>query len=238
MANHDQSSYTAFEGRRRIASGTLSDVVREVKRIIDRGERESILIFDDFSSELAEVDFRGDMEEILRRLEEPAAAEPSQTEPPARRKPGRPKLGVVAREVTLLPRHWDWLNSQPGAPPWRFANWWKKRGASTASGTKSVLRKRPRTASCPPWPGTCRASKRRRGPCSGPTPNGSTISSLRGRSISRIMRKSLRWRRSGIERVEVFVATVKGCNQWIGKPKYGNIRKLAAPWVFTRYGTR
>lgn len=33
---------------------------------------------------------------------------------PARRGPGRPKLGVVAREVTLLPRHWDWLNSQPG----------------------------------------------------------------------------------------------------------------------------
>ncbi len=27
---------------------------------------------------------------------------------------GRPKLGVVAREVTLLPRHWDWLNAQPG----------------------------------------------------------------------------------------------------------------------------
>jgi len=27
---------------------------------------------------------------------------------------GRPKLGVVAREVTLLPRHWEWLNSQPG----------------------------------------------------------------------------------------------------------------------------
>ena len=28
--------------------------------------------------------------------------------------PGRPKLGVVAREVTLLPRHWAWLSSQPG----------------------------------------------------------------------------------------------------------------------------
>jgi hypothetical protein len=30
------------------------------------------------------------------------------------RKPGRPKLGVVPREVTLLPRHWDWLAGQPG----------------------------------------------------------------------------------------------------------------------------
>lgn len=30
------------------------------------------------------------------------------------RGPGRPKLGVVAREVTLLPRHWEWLADQPG----------------------------------------------------------------------------------------------------------------------------
>jgi len=29
-------------------------------------------------------------------------------------RPGRPKLGVVAREVTLLPQHWDWLAQQPG----------------------------------------------------------------------------------------------------------------------------
>ena len=38
--------------------------------------------------------------------------DPSEADPP--RKPGRPKLGVVAREVTLLPRHWAWLNAQPG----------------------------------------------------------------------------------------------------------------------------
>jgi hypothetical protein len=33
---------------------------------------------------------------------------------PTRPGAGRPKLGVVAREVTLLPRHWDWLKAQPG----------------------------------------------------------------------------------------------------------------------------
>jgi len=33
----------------------------------------------------------------------------------APRSPGRPKLGVVAREVTLLPRHWEWLAAQPGS---------------------------------------------------------------------------------------------------------------------------
>ena len=34
-------------------------------------------------------------------------------DPPPRGR-GRPKLGVVAREVTLLPRHWEWLASQSG----------------------------------------------------------------------------------------------------------------------------
>src|SRR5579863_6549713 len=40
------------------------------------------------------------------------SAHPSDASAPRGR--GRPKLGVVAREVTLLPRHWDWLASQPG----------------------------------------------------------------------------------------------------------------------------
>ena len=34
--------------------------------------------------------------------------------PATPRGPGRPRLGVVPREVTLLPRHWQWLASQPG----------------------------------------------------------------------------------------------------------------------------
>ncbi|ARP83413.1 hypothetical protein CAL12_23070 [Bordetella genomosp. 8] len=33
---------------------------------------------------------------------------------PSTRGRGRPRLGVIAREVTLLPRHWEWLNAQPG----------------------------------------------------------------------------------------------------------------------------
>ncbi len=65
-----------------------------------------MLIFDDVTSELIEVDFRGSAEDVGRRI---AAEVPAEL-----RKPGRPKLGVVAREVTLLPRHWDWLASQPG----------------------------------------------------------------------------------------------------------------------------
>lgn len=108
---------TAFEGVRRIASGALGDVALRVKEVIDRGETAPVLIFDDVTSELIEVDFRGTAEEVAGRIENaggmvaPAAAA---AQPVAPRGPGRPKLGVVAREVTLLPRHWDWLNGQPG----------------------------------------------------------------------------------------------------------------------------
>jgi uncharacterized protein len=110
---------TAFEGSRCIASGNLVEVARKVKPIIDRGEQASVLIFDDLTSELIEVDFRGTIEDVLKRLEKPAARSELATAPlnpdqSAPRGPGRPRLGVVAREVTLLPRHWEWLNSQPG----------------------------------------------------------------------------------------------------------------------------
>ena len=39
---------------------------------------------------------------------------PARRTAPAPRGPGRPKLGVVAREITLLPRHWEWLAQQTG----------------------------------------------------------------------------------------------------------------------------
>jgi hypothetical protein len=70
-----------------------------------------LLVFDDASGQLIDFDLRGTSDEILARLS--AEARPEQTPGPARG-PGRPKLGVVAREVTLLPRHWEWLSAQPG----------------------------------------------------------------------------------------------------------------------------
>jgi uncharacterized protein len=113
MMEHRQIRCTAFEGSRRIASGELQHVALKVKEVLDRGERAPVLLFDDGTSELLEVDFRGTPRQVLRRLGDPPAASPA-PEPAAPRPVGRPKLGVVAREVTLLPRHWDWLNSQPG----------------------------------------------------------------------------------------------------------------------------
>jgi hypothetical protein len=104
-----QTPCTAFKGPRCIAAGELADVALKAKTAVDKGEQ--VLIFDDTTSESIEVDFRGSAEDVLRRL---AQTDGNQATPDGPRGPGRPKLGVVAREITLLPRHWDWLNAQPG----------------------------------------------------------------------------------------------------------------------------
>src|SRR4029079_13633389 len=83
----------------------------KAKAAVDKGEQ--VLIFDDTTSESIELDFRGSSEDLLRRLARPDSREVAAVSGAARG-PGRPKLGVVAREVTLLPRHWEWLNAQPG----------------------------------------------------------------------------------------------------------------------------
>ncbi|MFM0192112.1 DUF2239 family protein [Paraburkholderia strydomiana] len=120
---------TAFEGHRFIASGESPAVALAVKEVIARGEQAPVLVFDDATAGPVEFDLRGTAEEIVARLvRESSAAHPhndasnhansnasnEDAEPDTPRGRGRPKLGVVAREVTLLPRHWDWLNAQPG----------------------------------------------------------------------------------------------------------------------------
>jgi uncharacterized protein len=107
---------TAFDGNRRIASGPLAVVAAKAKGVIERrGDRAAVLIFNDLTAHPIEVDFRGSVHTVVARLPKappPPPANPAESgEPPSR---GRPKLGVVAREVTLLPRHWEWLNTQPG----------------------------------------------------------------------------------------------------------------------------
>jgi len=98
----------AFEDSQLIASGPLTEVAVKAKEIIDRGG--SVLMLDAETSRVIEVDFRGTIADVRKRLTIPLF-EPQADQP---RGPGRPKLGVVAREITLLPRHWDWLATQPG----------------------------------------------------------------------------------------------------------------------------
>jgi hypothetical protein len=119
MVNQSTKHCTAFAGNHLIASGDLTKVVVKVKQTIHRGEHAPVLIFDDRTSELVEVDLRGSVEDVLSRLARSTGTDRSdddetQLQTSSNRGPGRPKLGVVAREVTLLPRHWEWLNCQPG----------------------------------------------------------------------------------------------------------------------------
>lgn len=101
-----QTRCTAFEGSQLIASGDVAQVAAKAKEAVDRGA--NVLLFDDETSQTIEIDFRGTPDDVIGRLGAPDQNQPTP------RGPGRPRLGVVAREVTLLPRHWDWLNRQPG----------------------------------------------------------------------------------------------------------------------------
>jgi len=125
--------YTAFNGYRRIASGPLETVAMVVKQAIESGAAGPVLIFDDTTGRSIDINTRGSDQEMLARLAQPTTTNdraeaarsgcllqsaPDSVDAAARvsepRGRGRPKLGVVAREVTLLPRQWEWLASQPG----------------------------------------------------------------------------------------------------------------------------
>ncbi|MHB2209212.1 DUF2239 family protein [Methylobacterium sp. CM6257] len=121
MSDYLSRPCTAFVGTEQLAAGALVDVALAIKAAEGARPNASILVFDDASGSVVDLDLRGTTAEIVVRLTErekrEARAARTQTasgldaEPRGR---GRPKLGVVAREVTLLPRHWDWLSAQPG----------------------------------------------------------------------------------------------------------------------------
>jgi hypothetical protein len=110
----------AFANARRcLATGELRQVALKVKEVLDADPLAQVLVFDEATSKLIDLDLRGSAAEIGSRLAQTTADEALEAEPDSSgqassRGRGRPKLGVVAREVTLLPRHWDWLNAQPG----------------------------------------------------------------------------------------------------------------------------
>lgn len=109
------ASYTSFQGHRRLTSGPLHVVALAVKLAAEHGGTKPILIFDDSTGRSIDIDTRGTDEEVLaRHVAAPAHDHLTDAIPDPPRSRGRPKLGVVAREVTLLPRHWEWLESQPG----------------------------------------------------------------------------------------------------------------------------
>lgn len=122
-----ENEYVAFVGERLLARGDLATVARAAWRTELKGNDAALLAFDAKTSAPLELDLRGSEAEVLARLAQSAAgssagsavaaASPNDSQDAddeTARGPGRPRLGVVGREVTLLPRHWEWLNAQPG----------------------------------------------------------------------------------------------------------------------------
>lgn len=111
-------AYTVFDDTVAVAHGPLETAVAAAKRAFDRSRTSTVLIFDDDTGQVVDVDYSGTAAEVLRgaiaRLARRTPPVGTEAEPAGPRGPGRPRLGVVAREVTLLPRHWQWLSSQPG----------------------------------------------------------------------------------------------------------------------------
>jgi hypothetical protein len=133
--NEPSPACAAFDGHRRIGSGPLHQVALAVKRAAENGAAGPLLIYDDATGRVIDVDTRGTEDDVVARLthasvatgetDQSAGSGPPFPPPPSSsagidqagtepRRRGRPSLGVVAREVTLLPRHWDWLATQPG----------------------------------------------------------------------------------------------------------------------------
>jgi hypothetical protein len=112
------NTVTAFAGERLFAAGPAAEVALAVKAAMAVNSDAAVLVFDDRSGRQIDFDLRGSDEETVARLAPGEASDTAAPEdkaaPSARRTSGRPKLGVVAREITLLPRHWAWLAEQPG----------------------------------------------------------------------------------------------------------------------------
>jgi len=106
-------TYTAFAGERQIVSADIKTTLLRVKRQFDKDKNTPILIFEDSSGKQIDFDLLGTAEQVIERLARHPAFARADGENPLRNGPGRPKLGIVSREVSLLPRHWDWLEKQP-----------------------------------------------------------------------------------------------------------------------------
>ncbi|WP_306222785.1 DUF2239 family protein [Bosea beijingensis] len=108
----EPTPHTAFHDATRIAGGPLATVALAVRAVLTADPAAAILVFDDATGKVVDLDLRGSEAEIAARYTSRDNAAAASDDAPRGR--GRPKLGVVAREVTLLPRHWGWLALQPG----------------------------------------------------------------------------------------------------------------------------
>ena len=104
------NKYSAFEDAKLLFQGELSDVVLKIKQYLGKAENSTILIFSDDTGATMDFNFQGTKQDVLKRLEVFTSSEHET----ASTGPGRPRLGVISREISLLPRHWEWLATQSG----------------------------------------------------------------------------------------------------------------------------
>ena len=103
MTNETEpQTYSAFVGSRLLAGGALPDVLTVAKRHYDVSNV-PVLLFEDWSGRQVDFNLSGSSRDVLQRVE-PASQKAGR---------GRPRLGVQSREVSLLPRHWEWLEENP-----------------------------------------------------------------------------------------------------------------------------
>lgn len=118
MSDQPLRPCAAFQGHTLLFAGPRAEVALAVKKAVASGTLEAIMVFDDATGRIEDFDLRGSDADVIARLspdppggKPPAPGSPMSPQPRGR---GRPKLGVVSREITLLPRHWEWLAGQPG----------------------------------------------------------------------------------------------------------------------------
>ncbi|MFT7129662.1 MAG: hypothetical protein ACI89U_001779 [Gammaproteobacteria bacterium] len=109
-----ETLYSAYEEYTLVSSGRLQHVAIDLKKRLETGGLLTTIVFDDTSSLVYDLDLSGSLDDVKNRYYKEDNTANDQTSKPKGR--GRPKLGVVGHEVTLLPRHWEWLKSQPGGP--------------------------------------------------------------------------------------------------------------------------
>ncbi len=132
------TEYVAFVGHNVLAAGNIDVVAASLHQHHQQADAPLALLFDGHTGKQLDLDLCGSLDETLSRLKEKfsryasnvssksdldVTQEPLQAEQGSqagdqvtalRAKRGRPKLGVKGREVTLLPRHWEWLDAQQG----------------------------------------------------------------------------------------------------------------------------
>ncbi len=109
------TTYTAFEGSDLLFRGSLHEVVTKIKKRMGKTSHSEVFLFSDETGKLMDFNFHGTEKDVQKRLEVFSTVPERQGEEESKSLagPGRPKLGVISREVSLLPRHWEWLAAQP-----------------------------------------------------------------------------------------------------------------------------